>query len=433
MKIYLAVGRAAFSLLFFSQTTWAQGELAFCDSNALASQKNIYQRLHKFSNPNFNKLLESANSLLLAPPLNVVSKSMSPPSGDKHDYMSIALYAWPNPQTPTGKPWKIVDGKENKKRLKLGPDSDYAWQTSKRIQILSMAYSVTGDEKFAAKASQLLHAWFLDSKTQMNPNLNYAQAIPGKTDGTSYGIIEGVPLVEVLDSVRMLKDSPSWKSSDTQNTKAWMTKYRDWLVTSQLGKQESQQPNNHGTWYDAQLATIEYFLGHIEEVRKIVERQKQRIDAQIRSDGSQPLELKRNRPLNYSYYNLEALTRIAALGNKVGLNLWDYESMSGGSLKKAIDYLQPCLAKVDACPFGHEAILGRSSNKSSEGDAFDLQTALSPIRRSNIGISNHPYNRQSVDIGNEVITQNPRPTTICLPSGAPSQTAVPAADNKTVR
>src|SRR5262249_30092855 len=37
--------------------------------------------------------------------LTVVDKTLTPPSGDKHDYMSLARYWWPNPQTADGLPY----------------------------------------------------------------------------------------------------------------------------------------------------------------------------------------------------------------------------------------------------------------------------------------------------------------------------------------
>jgi len=33
-----------------------------------------------------------------------MEKELVPPSGDKHDYMSIGPYWWPDPQQPNGLP-----------------------------------------------------------------------------------------------------------------------------------------------------------------------------------------------------------------------------------------------------------------------------------------------------------------------------------------
>lgn len=55
---------------------------------------------------------------------------------------------------------------------------------------LPHAYVLTGNEEYAAHSLYLIKAWFLDPETKMNPNLNFAQRIPGKTEGRGIGIID---------------------------------------------------------------------------------------------------------------------------------------------------------------------------------------------------------------------------------------------------
>ena len=65
---------------------------------------------------------------------------------------------------------------------------------------LALAWYFTGEEKFAAKASALLRHWFFEEATRMNPNLNYAQAVPGVNDGRGTGIIESIALTGIADA-----------------------------------------------------------------------------------------------------------------------------------------------------------------------------------------------------------------------------------------
>ena len=66
-----------------------------------------------------------------------------------------------------------------------------------------------------------------------------------------------------------------------------------------------------------------------------------RLDVQLAADGTEPLEITRTRSWHYSNFNLTALTRLALIGQHVGVNLWKYTTPSGGSILKSIDFLIP--------------------------------------------------------------------------------------------
>src|SRR5260370_7836542 len=59
------------------------------------------------------ELERRAAALLDLEPPTVVRKHTLPPSGDIHDYLSIAPYWWPNPDTADGLPWVQRDGHTN--------------------------------------------------------------------------------------------------------------------------------------------------------------------------------------------------------------------------------------------------------------------------------------------------------------------------------
>jgi hypothetical protein len=59
------------------------------------------------------RLLDQADRAFDVGPFSVMLKSKVPPSGDKHDYMSVAPYAWPNPDTDDGLPYVTRDGCTN--------------------------------------------------------------------------------------------------------------------------------------------------------------------------------------------------------------------------------------------------------------------------------------------------------------------------------
>ena len=55
--------------------------------------------------PAYNQLVKDADALLKYKPVSVMDKTDLPPSGDKHDYMSIGPYWWPDPSKPNGVPY----------------------------------------------------------------------------------------------------------------------------------------------------------------------------------------------------------------------------------------------------------------------------------------------------------------------------------------
>jgi hypothetical protein len=192
------------------------------------------------------------------------------------------------------------------------------------------------------KARELLNVWFIDEQTKMNPNMNYAQYIPGINTGRGIGIIETHDMYKVLDAIVLLRTSKEWSKKDDGAMSRWFEDYYHWLTTHEYGLDESKEKNNHGSWYDVQVSSLALFLEKKNIARKILEEAKtKRIDIQIEQDGKQPLELARTKSWRYSNYNLMALMHLALLGDHVGVNLWYYQSVNGGSILKALKFLLP--------------------------------------------------------------------------------------------
>jgi hypothetical protein len=291
--------------------------------------------------PALARLKKDADKALKAKPESVVNKDAVPPSGDKHDYMSLAPYYWPDPNKPDGLPYINKDGQFNPER-KTVPDSNVMQRTARNVDTLALAYYFTANEAYAEHAALLLRTWFLDPATKMNPNLNFAQAIKGSKDGRGAGIIDSIHLIRVVDAAGLLAGSNAWTAQDQSGLAAWFAAFADWLVTSKNGRDEAKNTNNHGVWYDAQLCAYALFAGNEDLARKTIEAAKLgRIDAQIKADGSMPRELARTRSWHYTLFNLEALFALAAIGDRVGIDLWNYRGPGGGSIRKALDFVAP--------------------------------------------------------------------------------------------
>ncbi len=283
-------------------------------------------------------LIRDADQALYAGPFSVVDKETLPPSGDKRDYMSQAPYWWPDPDRTDGLPYVRRDGEVNPDSA--GYDRAPLSGLCAALSALAPAYFFSDLEHFAAHAGLLLRTWFLDEATAMHPHLEYGQAIPGRCDGRGIGIIDTHGFGWLVEMVGLLAASPAWNRDDQRALEAWFGAYLDWLLDSDHGREEAAQNNNHGTWYDAQAASLALFVGRDEVARQICATSaRRRVAAQIDADGSQPLELARTRSLDYCAMNLAAFFDLADLGLQVGIDLWDYEVPEGGSIRRAFYWL----------------------------------------------------------------------------------------------
>jgi hypothetical protein len=284
------------------------------------------------------QLRSEADRLLTMKPRSVMEKKRVAASGDKHDYFSLATYWWPDPSKPDGRPYLRHDGRRNPE-IQQGDHDGLGW-TCSAVKTLALAYWFTGDERYAEKAATLLRIWFLDPATRMNPNLQYAQAIMGVNDGRGIGIIDSRGLVDLADGVALLAGSRAWHPADEDAMRTWLGDFWTWLTTSPHGKAEAAEKNNHGSWYDFQAAGLALALNHPAAAKAIIAAApRKRITVQLEPDGSQPMELARTKSLNYSLFNLEALTGLAVMGEKVGIDLWGFSTPDGRSLATALNYL----------------------------------------------------------------------------------------------
>jgi hypothetical protein len=286
-------------------------------------------------------LVQAAEAALTPGPFSVMQKTRVPPSGDKHDFMSLAPYWWPDPAKPDGRPYVRRDGDVNPESRRDVDDGVFG-RMCDAVTALARGYGAARDERFAARAALLLRAWFLDPATRMNPHLTYGQAVPGINDGRGAGIIATRRLVGIVDAARTLASSPAWTPTDAAGLKEWCASYAAWLRTSRIGRDEAAAKNNHGTWYDAQLVALLLYTDRRDEARRVVETSTlARLAAQIQPDGRQPEELARTRAWSYSVMNLEGWFALARLAAEAGVDLWRFRTEDGRSLRAALDYLVP--------------------------------------------------------------------------------------------
>lgn len=326
-------------------------ETLMLDKEVLRKNKQQISANNPVKKAALNTLLNTADKILKAGRLySVMNKNQTPPSGDKHDYMSTGPYWWPDPTKSDGLPYIRKDGQRNPEYYKISDKKEINYLIN-NVEVLALSYYYTRNEKYAEYASKLLNTWFINKETRQNPNLNFGQGIPGINTGRGIGIIDTRQLYRLIDGSILLKGSKNWESSQQHILQDWFAAYLRWLMESYNGKDESDAHNNHGTYYSVQVINYALFTGNIDVAKKEIERVKNRMNSQFKPNGSQPFELERTKSWNYVNMNLWGFCINAKLAEHVNQDLWHYQTPKGAGIRTCVDWIIPFLKKEKEWPY----------------------------------------------------------------------------------
>jgi hypothetical protein len=282
-------------------------------------------------------------------PITVTAETCSRSAGGKHDFYSEGDYWWPDPASPGGA-YIQRDGLSNPENFTAHRLAMIRF--SKIIGSLASAFLITHDEKYIKHALVHLKAWFIDEETNMNPNLQFAQAIKGKATGRSIGIIDTIHLMEVAQGVLVMSPATSFDAALRDGVVKWFRQYLEWLTTHPYGIEEMNAKNNHGTCWTMQVAAFAKLTGQKEILNVCVDRYKNiLLPDQMDSTGSFPLELKRTKPYGYSIFNLDAMTMICQILSTKENDLWYYQTLDKTTILNGIRFLYPYIDNKNKWPF----------------------------------------------------------------------------------
>jgi len=324
--------------------------LVFLNANGLQEVKAEIKKGNPYYVDALAEIVQAADKYLPMPANPVIHKSILPPSNNSHDYLSLAPYWWPDSNSIDRLPWIRKDGEVNPMTRGDNTDKQRLFNLRNALQYLTLAFYYTDEQKYANKAIDLLKIWFVDAETRVNPNVNFGQGIPGKNDGRPYGIIEWRHVIEnIITTLQLLKQKSILSETVETAIQDWLNQYLDWLLHSELGQLAGATENNHANWYDYQVIGIAIYLDRTNVAKKWANAAKvNRIASQIEVDGSQPHELGRTKSLSYCAMNLKAMVVVAAMAQKVEVDLLNFTDEEGKSLLKAVDYLTPYAKKEKA-------------------------------------------------------------------------------------
>jgi hypothetical protein len=301
-----------------------------------------------------NRVVKAAEKFLSEKPVTVTAAHSPRSAGGLHDFFSEGDYWWPDPQNRDG-PYVQHDGMSN-------PDNfnDHRralMRLSVQAPALAAAWTITRDQRYAKHAAAHLRAWFIDERTRLNPNLQYAQAIHGRFSGRGTGIIDTIHLVEVARAIEVLENSKALSKAEYTGIKQWFTDYLLWLTTSKNGIEERDAKNNHGTCWVMQVAAFAHLTGDQQLLAYCRDRFKTvLLPNQLAADGSFPQELRRTKPYGYSLFNLEAMATVCQILSTSQDNLWLFELADGRSMRKALEYMTPFIRNKNSWPLNPDVM-----------------------------------------------------------------------------
>ncbi len=300
-------------------------------------------RAQAASDPSFAATLRRrADAALQRAPDPVTLKRAAPSGGTLNDYYSIGPYWWPAPGKRGGLPYERRDGKTNPEARSDAFDRTRLDRFSNDIASLALAWHLWGDRRYAEKAAVLLRVWLIDPATRMNPHMNFAQAVPGRSAGRAEGLIDARVMGRVVEAIGLIDTAQVLGEGEQEALEGWFTDFVNWMATSTIGRTERAKGNNHGFFYDATLmhfalfARLDRVVDHIAK-----EWPAKRLAIQLAADGSLPQELSRTRSLHYSFFTLEAAAHTATLAECVGIDLWRTRTHDGRDLQAAFSYVAP--------------------------------------------------------------------------------------------
>jgi hypothetical protein len=225
------------------------------------------------------------------------------------------------------------------------------------VPALTAAYVISKDERYAKQAVPHLQAWFVAPETAMTPTLEFAQVTTGAKTGRPEGVIEGLPLVEIAQSIPFLSNSEALAPAAIDTITKWFVSYLDWLNTSRTaGLARDMHDHNGSSWLLQASACAKL---NLKDDRALTTLRHQfrtsTIRAQISYDGNFVHELATPNPYRNSLFNLDLLAGVCELLSTRFESVWDYELQDGPGLRNVVARLFPFIGNRGSWPYRADA------------------------------------------------------------------------------
>lgn len=290
-------------------------------------------------------ILNYGGSLLEEAPI-VITDKVPIFSQDKHYYVSVSGYWWPD-SLDNGR-YVNKDGYVNPYSREF--DRKVLSNLATRCKTLGKAFYITRDITYYNAFIRQLRAWFIDEDTYMYPSFEYASIVPGQHDnkGRSAGLVESYSFNPVIESIRLVNMVKEIDTITLHSLRAWFTDFIDWSEGT-YGKAMLKSNTNTSMAYDVTLINMYLFVGNEKKAKEVADRfEEMRINVQILEDGRQPIELNRTKAFSYSLFNLTHVIDFCYL-----VRYWypDYYRDHRERMDKAFDFLSPYVEDPELFPY----------------------------------------------------------------------------------
>lgn len=215
-----------------------------------------------------------------------------------------------------------------KAKLSLANDANFAYE-------LALMYRLTGKATYAQAVARLINGWATGVQSMSRKDdslLSFSYHFPA-----------------FIFAADLIENEPSWPQPEQQT-------FKEFVRTKALPMNTMDRRNNWGNWGLVLVMAGAAYLRDRALFETSIVRWKEFIDEQIAQDGHLPHEVGRNggvgeRGLWYSHFTLMPQTIAAEIARVNGVDLYEYRSPQGRTLRAAFERLAPWTRTPQSFPY----------------------------------------------------------------------------------
>jgi hypothetical protein len=230
---------------------------------------------------------------------------------------------------------------------------------------LALAYRLSGDDTLAAASARYINAWSKNvsyNRTDQDTSLTFSYTFPG-----------------MIYAADLLRGSSSWAPADQAHFATFLP-----AVTAKLNTASAS--NNWGDWGNLLNIASAAYTHDKPKFDAAVARYKTFIADQIGPSGEMRHEVTRNNGvgeagIGYSHFSIGPLAMTAEIARVSGVELYDYTSPNGRSLRQAWNKIAGWTDDPRSFPYFTGDVSQMTSVIFTDYDYFDVaQTDLTVVR-----------------------------------------------------